>query len=287
MKSALTLNLEALGGTLQRVRKVAGVSQVNLGKHLNLHQAAVSRIESGTQNLTPFELFQFGKLFGVGVDSLLSGQVNVWAVAEKFGRKPPLPAPYLSDAHTKMREVLPLFRYISADYGKDKLQKLLSSLSLEEMTNGAPDQAVGALAWIDLLSQSVTNGYLSDSRLESYMVHARSREVHGVLSEVYESHKDPLRLVESFILNATFYEHNFEYLLEEAGAKQAVVSMQPCGHMKSVPYKSPVLGDFLCRYRRAYWTTFPKIASLKPLRVVERECHFKGAKRCLYELRTA
>ena len=49
--NAMTPN-EAIGKLIRRRRKAAGLSQTEFGELLRLHQAAVCRIEKGSQSLT-------------------------------------------------------------------------------------------------------------------------------------------------------------------------------------------------------------------------------------------
>ena len=52
-----------IGQNLKVFRKRALVSQEELAKKLGLHQAALSRIESGTQKLTPTQIVTAAKFF--------------------------------------------------------------------------------------------------------------------------------------------------------------------------------------------------------------------------------
>src|SRR5689334_21365106 len=78
-----------LGNVIYNLRKAGKVSQETLGRILTLHQTAVCRVEQGSQNLTPEELYITSKFFDVNVDALLTGEIDYWRVAERFGRKPP------------------------------------------------------------------------------------------------------------------------------------------------------------------------------------------------------
>ena len=115
----------------------------------------------------------------------------------------------------------------------------------------------------------------------------RSEEFHGMMHRVYETQDSALRLVQTLLLNTHHYERNFEYNIEEANRKSLVVSIEPKEHMAGLAYHDEVLGDFLCRYKKSYFSKFPEYIGEKGLKISEKECHFHGARKCIYKLSAA
>jgi len=66
-----------LGAEIKKCRKMLLFSQEKLGTKLGLHQAAISRVEEGSQVLTPFQLVTATNCFGVPVDLLLKGDTHL------------------------------------------------------------------------------------------------------------------------------------------------------------------------------------------------------------------
>lgn len=75
---------QKLGSKIKAARKTKKLSQVYVGRLLDIHQAAVCRIEKGTQNILAIELKTLAKDFGVSVDSFFEGAPTV--KKEKAGK---------------------------------------------------------------------------------------------------------------------------------------------------------------------------------------------------------
>src|SRR4051812_18877587 len=88
-----------LGASLRALRKAAAMSQVDTAKLINVDQSAYSRIESGDQGITLWQLIKFSETFNVPIDSMARGKVNLWKVAQDFGQNPAFPARYACHQH--------------------------------------------------------------------------------------------------------------------------------------------------------------------------------------------
>lgn len=274
----------SLGETIRRLRKSAKVSQEELGKLLSLHQTAICRVESGSQNLDPSRLNKIAEYFGVRVDSLLIGKINFWEVAERFGRGLQLPDRYVERPFSRVREVAPLLRFLKEELGETGTAKFLAKFELENLSRFAPEQVIGVNCLLDLAREALKQGILSERNFGGLIKHTRAAEVHSFLHPVYESQIDPLRLLQTALLNWHHYETNFRYELEECSHNGFVLSVAPAEHMIDVEYKDADLGDFLCRYKKAYFAEFPLYIKGRALEITEKECHFRGKHRCVYKI---
>lgn len=59
-----------IGRKIRQLRMLSGLSQTELAGQLDLHQAALSRIEKGSQRLTPSQLEQVAKVLGVDLNQI-------------------------------------------------------------------------------------------------------------------------------------------------------------------------------------------------------------------------
>jgi len=66
-----------LGAEIRKCRKMLAISQEKLGARLGLHQAAIARVEKGSQAMTPFQLVTLAKFFGVPVNHLLNSDTHL------------------------------------------------------------------------------------------------------------------------------------------------------------------------------------------------------------------
>lgn len=54
--------MRLIGERIREARRLKRLNQTEVARHLGLHQAAFSRIETGTQMITPFELYKLKEL---------------------------------------------------------------------------------------------------------------------------------------------------------------------------------------------------------------------------------
>src|SRR6266568_113117 len=62
----------AIGGRLRMARELAGLSQGQVAKKLNLHRPSVTETEAGRRKASPQELVEFARIYGVSVDWLVN-----------------------------------------------------------------------------------------------------------------------------------------------------------------------------------------------------------------------
>lgn len=279
--------LESLGETVKRLRKCARVSQQELANLLGLHQTAVCRVESGMQSLQPWHLQKLSEIFDVRVTAILSGQINFWQIAERFGQRPPFPSRYLQHAHSRVRELLPLLQFATTVKGKSFVNKTLDKLGLDPVYIQGPDQPIGVDANLDLLRHLIKAGVVSTKNLHDLVNHTRSEKVQGFLDVIYRTQSGSLNLLKTLILNAHHYESNFKYEMREEKGDSLVLSIKPAEHMAEIQYKDEQLGDFLCHYKQEYLTQFPLYIGAKPAQLQESECHFHGSGQCIYTIKAA
>lgn len=271
-----------LGDTIKRMRKCGKVSQQELADLLSIHQTAVSRVESGQQNLLPWQLQQLSEYFGVRVDAMLAGRVNYWALAERFGLNAPLPQNYREIAYSRVREVLPLLGFVLDLKGEAARDKMLASFGIEYAAISEPDQPISVQLTLDLFRELLSSKILTDGTFQKLIDQTRSEAVHGFLHPIYQTHESVLPLIITLVSNAHHYQRNFSYEISGLQKDRLELSIEPTPHMNKVLYRDEVLGDVLCRYRKAYIAQFPKYIGRRPLEVSESECMYHGAERCLY-----
>ncbi len=281
--------LATLGETVKRLRKCAHISQERIADVLGLHQTAVCRVELGQQSLQPWHLQQLSELYNIRVGELLSGQINFWQVAERFGQKPPFSDRYRELAHSKVRELLPLLQFFDTQKGRAYVQRLLREvdLALDFDYLRGPDQPIGVNCYLDLLRHSLKLGMLDEGNLQLMVEETRTEAVQGFLHSLYQTQATPMNLLKTYLLNSHHYDSNFDYSILESGSDAVVLAVKPTEHMAKVSYKDAELGDFLCRYKREYLSQLPAYIGGKPLRVQEKECHFHGAAQCVYTIQLA
>ena len=280
--------LEILGETVKRLRKCAHISQERIAEVLILHQTAVCRVELGLQSLQPWHLQKLADLYDVRVTALLSGQINYWQVAERFGQTPPFPKRYLELVFGKVRQLLPMLQFMQQQKGQAVTKRVLTELDLDMNYLRGPDQPIGVNCSLDIMRQLIKLGILNDRTLKALVDETRTESVQGFLHSLYQTQSSPINLLKTFILNSHHYESNFIYEIEDEPKHTGIVlTVKPAEHMKFVTYKDEGLGDVQCRYKREYLMQFPKYIGAKPAQLEEKECLFHGAEKCVYVIHAA
>ena len=276
-----------LGETIYLMRKAAKISQVELGTLLSLHQTAICRIEQGFQSLMIEQLYAISQFFEVKIDALIEGDLDYWKIAQKFNNLPPIPQRYCEFPFSKVREVLPSLKFLDKYKGEEEVSQMMSELNLPKAFFLNPDLALGVHCHLDILRYLIQNGELNRDTLSSLVDEARCDRVQGFLHPVYETQVNALGLIQTWVLNSHHYGSHFDYGVEELHKNSMVLSVTPQDHMKSVNYRDETLQDTLCLYQKTYLSHLAKYANSKPIEIQEKECHFHGAKQCVYELNFA
>lgn len=278
---------EQLGKTVRAIRKAGGLSQVEMAALLKIHQSAYSRIETGFQALSVEQLIKVGEHFRVNTDSILTSRVNYWRISVDCGTHLSLPKRYDDNRFSRVRELFPLFLFTTVLKGPQFTRDTLKQFGFSGIFNLPPDSLIGVQANLDYFRYLISTQILTDSTFKKLIEQNLVDEVHDFLDDEYRTCDEPISLIEKVMQNAHHYQENFDLALEDQAKGWLEVSMRPADHMKNVSYKDDILGDILCRYRREYLAQFPRYIGEKPARLVEKECHFHGAERCVYRIEVA
>jgi transcriptional regulator with XRE-family HTH domain len=277
-----------IGSAIRRIRKTAGVSQVEFSNILGLEQSAISRIEKNQQMLTATQFKTCAQFFGILMDDIVSGVINYWQIAEKFNRAPPFPARYLKLPYSKVREILPLVFFLNGTKGPAYTKTLLSRFEVDSILLLNPDQKIGTHLNLDLARELISRSILTPQSFGRLIEATRVSYVHGFLSGVYDVQASPLDLVRCWVMNSSHYESNFSYKILDLSKKEMEISVEPQDHMHGTEYRDDILGDFLCKYHRNYFKYFPKYRDFGPLKLTEETCHFKDkSNKCVYKISAA
>lgn len=276
-----------LGRTLKSLRTLANMSQEGFAQLLSIHQTAVSRVESGSQSILPWQLLKVSEFFEISVDQLLSGNFDFRKIAERFGTLPPLPERYRQLEYSKIREALPALHFISSTQGSPFFEKMMQGFGMHQDFIGGPDQVIGVHFNLDVLRCMIDQRIINKNSLGQMIQYSRTEPVQGFLHNLYQTQESALSLIQSWFLNAHHYESNFMYAVQKCKKNSMEVSVKPAEHMREVGYKDETLGDFICEYKKQYLSSFPQYIGCNSVEVTEEECHFHGSSQCIYSIKIA
>lgn len=277
---------------LRAARKRAGYTQESLSKRLGLHQSAYSRIESGSQNISAEEWFEFCRLTETPVESALTGFIDratpISLKTSTQGEPFKIPERYSNLRASANRTLLPFGAYFNKKFKKNNIQKFLSSLKFDPDFFIHLDNQVNINLFLDIARELIRKGHLKPEHLEALAAPISDPEIQGKLYERYIGLHSPSVLLNLLVSNAKIYEANFDYAIIDENKTHLTMSVTPFEHLKEFNYRSdPELGDFGCRYKIAYFSRFVSAGSKRPVKLKHlHACHFKSAKaeKCVYQI---
>jgi transcriptional regulator with XRE-family HTH domain len=278
---------------MRAARKRAGLTQTGVSSELGISQSALSKMESARLIPSAPQWFAFCDIASISADSLTLGYIERNKPAS-LGRGEieggfRLPRQFAEFRGSKVRAVMPFIIVFKEIFGEEKFNQYLESLKLDADFFMDLDNQINLNFCLETLKTLISKGDFKAkdfSRMSRAMVQPR---VHGCsLYRNYEGAADALVRLKMLIGNARQYECNFRYALENENASGLVLSIEPEPHLDAFDYRNDsVLGNALCRYKQHYFHEVSACGNGVGLRVREIECHYRGAERCVYELKMA
>jgi hypothetical protein len=282
-----------IAGLMRAARKRAGLTQVGVSSGLGISQSALSKMESARLIPSAPQWFTFCEIAKISPDSLTLGYIEHNKPAS-LGRGEVesgfrLPKHFAEFRGSKVRAVMPFILVFKETFGEDKFNHYLDSLKLDPDFFMDLDNQINLNFCLETLRVLVSKGDFKTkdfSRMKKAVV---QESVHGgFLYRHYEGAGNPMARMKTIVANARQYECNFRYGIDDDTGNTLVLTIEPEPHLEAFNYRNdPALGNALCAYKQHY---FHEVSGCcgerKPgLRVREVECHFKGAERCVYELK--
>jgi len=276
---------------MRTARKRVGLSQVEVAAHLGISQGALSKLEHGYLVPTAPQWFGFCELTSISPDCLVQGYLETTLKNEtipdfeKSGYR--MNPKYLSRTGTKVRALLPWIQWIQNAIGEPKLEELYDHLGVDPDIWIDYDYSFSLELALDLFRTVTDLGILDVDSLEGFNRMLIAPRNHGSLAKIYLKEENPSDRLERLIRNAIHYEKNFHYTLETKSTPRAkqILEIKPRFFLQTSSYRNdPVLGDFLCQYKKLYFSTVPIWNSGHHAELHEKQCHFHGSDTCVYEI---
>lgn len=272
-------------------RKLSGLSQIEASRTLGISQSLVSKLESGI--LAPDVALWFAacRLYRLDPeDSFVTGYVDHFfcsKLSEIYPKnKLKVAARWSQNAHVMVRYLLPLLRFAESRYGRNGFERLMFSKKIDPDFFYVLDAQLNIHFLLELFSE--LSEHMSPTTLAQITRSVSDPELHGVLNELYMTAKDPLELIQKMIANNSAYESEFDCTIEDIKRQALTLSVSPKHYVDgALPYDLQVR-KMLCDYKQAFIQQFTAYGHEKKVaELSERECFFKGQKRCLYHLKMA
>lgn len=280
-----------IAALMRTARKRKGLTQIEVSKHLDISQSALSKIESGLLVPSAPQWFDFCEMTGISPDSISSGgieRVSSASLLTDTDSPFKIPKIYRENRGSKMRAMLPFIQYFRSLVGDEKVYQYFRSIKMDEDAFVDLDSQISLRFCLDFGRMLISQGLLKASDFGRLTQSVSQSQTHGSLHRFYDNEPDSFNLLQILLLHSRQYECNFRYEIEDKKSNLLTMSVRPEKHLKDLPYRTdPVLGDFLCQYKRHYFERFTQYGGSPGANLREVECHFKGAESCIYELKLA
>lgn len=273
-----------IGELLSNIRSVAKVSQIKLAAILNTEQSAVSRIESGFQNLSLYELHTICNYFDIRADEFLRDEVDYWKLAEKFGTRPPYPARYQEHPHLRFRSVSPFLEAITLSKGESFKNRILADLDFEDFNVRSPNQKIGSRFQLDLFEQIEKSKLSTKALTPTWLSMSLTPKCLGELHPPFSAFHSKKDAVLGWYLNADQFESNFNYQLQIHSESELRIEAKPQAHFTLPELREHPQSHHICGTRKLFLENLPTLSGLKTVRIQEERCYFKGAHSCSYRI---
>lgn len=261
---------QKLGELVTRLRKIAGVSQTELASAIGVYQSTLSRMEKGIYVVKSSELFEISRFFGVTTDSLFTGAINYVVLAEKFGRKTPLPKRYQYHLHSRVREVMPLLDFIGEIEEERTRNQAYQFIGVDLDYLMDPDQSVSSFLFFDLFSYLVKEKLLTNKNISQLAKVSHRPKIHGNLYSVYEEQKNAKEAIRKYCQFSTLYSQSFHFEYLDPPQRDPVkIRISPASEIEVPSESDEKLKHMLLHYQKEYLAGFGQYFSHRPVKLIE------------------
>lgn len=217
--------------TLKKLRKTCKVSQEKMAELLGLDQASVSRMESGGQSISAENLIKISQFYKLPLDQIVSGKVNYWSLAKKFGQKPALKRRYKDQNGGTVREFLPLIAYLNKKQGSDWTHNALSSFDLESLPLINPDEEISKNCFLDFVVHCLSEDALNNDSITMLATEYTRPELYGQFSKLIFTANDPLAMAITYSNASDLHDSLVHQKVIEMGRNQVVLGLEKKDHL--------------------------------------------------------
>jgi DNA-binding XRE family transcriptional regulator len=287
--------LEKIAAVVRAGRKLNGLTQVELSQRIGVSQSWVSKVESAILVPHATEWFEMCRLFSIdSEESFYSGVIDNCNSTKMDNLYPNslfnLPRAFKTNPNSKVRAARPFVTFLEEKMGPEKLSQYFRQNKLDPDFFVVLDNQISIEFLLKLLSDLIGTGILKRSDIAKIAELCSQPESHGLLSAEYNREQTDQQRLAALIKNSPLYETNFSYEIAEQNHHHFALTVSPQPHLSLNALRRDGLEDALCQYKQHYFKNFIRYAKPKSgllANLTEKECLFKGDKRCLYKIEFA
>ncbi len=252
------MEVKDLGFIFKKLRKTAGLSQIEMAKILQRDQATISRLEKGTQSLSVESVFVLSKFFEINYEDLLSGHVNYWQIAKKFDVPLKINPKYLDNNNSLVRELVPLMRLIIRKKKPEGLMSFLNTFGLDDLIYMGPSEKISYHCYFDLLQGALEAKIINKDDIPELIATTQSSEYHGMFYNVYETQSSPIEIIKAYSYNSSQYEGAFEHNVIDFSDRAVTIGLNVKDFARDIDFSNSGMGSFIVDYKQAFFSALPQ-----------------------------
>lgn len=221
--------------------------------------------------------------FDITLEALISGAVDPLWIRQTYEKRQVLPNRYRFAAGSKFRTSLPIFSYLSTNWGQPFLRSLMRELRVPYGMLEVPDQNVSIRLLNDVLELLMRRGFdRSDFREMGYQV---SRiPANSKMKNAYRTSRNSLEVFDR-LCNEVIrrYERNFNYVLVQSSSQGVKMRVTATSEMQEVFKGNRIDSPNVCLYREGALAAQPEFIQEGRSYSCKVACVHQGDSACLYE----
>lgn len=279
-----------IGKIMRALRKEQGMSQKEMATFVGLSQSDVSRLESGKQSMSLCDWLAYCEKMGIMADSAKIGYYERPSKTKLLDLNDPnpfkLPRKYLRDRGSKVRSSKLYMNFFTLSSGEAEVQKFLEFHKVDPDFFMNLDNQINASFPLSVFAMLVTKRKVNKDNVQRMAAAITNPSTHGHIHHKYEDIEKSITLIKALVNNIKFYDANFDYRISDQTADTIDITIAPNAHMVGIIKKMPEIEDGICHYLKSVFLSFSSYGGKAPLKIQEKECLYRGGKKCAYHFHT-
>lgn len=273
---------------IRLIRLFSGLNQSEMSQRLGLTQGWLSKLESGSGEVTVSHLLALRNHFGINADAMIDGAIPYMDLAMRFGAKARLPTKYTEHANCRMRVIYGLVGLFTKKSGERVVRRALKALGVPPHFLAEPRMPINTRLFIDFMRVCERQGILTNA--------ASWRELAKQSLSPVAMEKDFQRIAEAdspqaalktFLALLDRYEGDFSHELRPHGRKAAQVTIGAQPGLTRMGRPDWTIGKLWCKYRQELLKKVGDVSGSGSFHVDELQCQYDSTTKdsqCVYEL---
>lgn len=207
-----------LAKLIYAARKRKGFTQSYVSKETSITQGTLSKIETGLCSVSAKHWFLLSKLLDIPSDAVWTGVIDRGVRPSRESEKNTfkLPKKYFTNAHSSVKEIIPILEYVAQDIGQEQVDNYLKQIGINEHYFYDLNNTINFSFAADLLSHFYLDS-LDENLYEKIAKLAKNDKHHGIHANEYRKKNTALNLLKNYVDNSHFYQSAYKYKVTERG----------------------------------------------------------------------